>query len=346
MGLIGPNGSGKTTVLNLFTGEFAGRRAARSGSRQRELLGVAIVPGMPRAHRTDVPARACPARHDRARERHARAGCSARSDLARERPCARRTRCSSASGSRGARSSFGAQLTYIDQKRVELARALATRPQLLLLDEWLAGLNPTELRIGIELIRQIRREGITIVMIEHVMEAIRALCDRVVVMSAGERIAEGRRTRCLSDPQVSTPILETTMLRLERISVCYGKHEALHDVTLEIARRSDDRHPGGQRRRQDHAAQDRRRPGAAAAGRPDRARGPADRKRAAAPDRRGGNHARSRRPPPVRRPDRPREPPPRRLRRSAPARTRRRSSSNSSRCSRGSRSAAISSRGP
>jgi branched-chain amino acid transport system ATP-binding protein len=97
---------------------------------------------------------------------------------------------------------FASQLTYIDQKRVELARALATRPQLLLLDEWLAGLNPTELRIGIELIRRIRREGITIVMIEHVMEAIRALCDRVVVMNAGEKIAEGTPEAVLSDAGV------------------------------------------------------------------------------------------------------------------------------------------------
>jgi branched-chain amino acid transport system ATP-binding protein len=97
---------------------------------------------------------------------------------------------------------FASQLTYIDQKRVELARALATRPQLLLLDEWLAGLNPTELRIGIELIHRIRGEGITIVMIEHVMEAIRALCDRVVVMNAGERIAEGTSDSVLSDPEV------------------------------------------------------------------------------------------------------------------------------------------------
>ena len=93
-------------------------------------------------------------------------------------------------------------LPFGTQKRVELARALATKPRLLLLDEWLAGLNPTELQIGIELIRRIRGEGITIVMIEHVMEAIRALCDRVVVMNVGERIAEGTAEAVLSDPAV------------------------------------------------------------------------------------------------------------------------------------------------
>jgi branched-chain amino acid transport system ATP-binding protein len=98
---------------------------------------------------------------------------------------------------------MGSQLTYIDQKRVELARALATRPQLLLLDEWLAGLNPTELKIGIDLIRQIQREGIAVLMVEHVMEAIRALCGHVVVMSAGMKIAEGTAAEVLSDPKVT-----------------------------------------------------------------------------------------------------------------------------------------------
>jgi ABC-type branched-subunit amino acid transport system ATPase component len=66
-------------------------------------------------------------------------------------------------------------LTYIDQKRVELARVLAGEPEILLLDEWLAGLNPTELGTGIELINALRNEGRTIVMVEHVMDAIRSL---------------------------------------------------------------------------------------------------------------------------------------------------------------------------
>ena len=81
-------------------------------------------------------------------------------------------------------------LTYIDQKRLELARALAGEPEVLLLDEWLAGLNPSELNIGIQLIEKLSRQGRTIIMVEHVMDAIRSLCDTCVVMSSGAKIAE------------------------------------------------------------------------------------------------------------------------------------------------------------
>jgi ABC-type branched-subunit amino acid transport system ATPase component len=93
-------------------------------------------------------------------------------------------------------------LTYIDQKRVELARALMADPKLLLLDEWLAGLNQTELRTGIALIEALRREGRTIVVVEHVMGAIRALCDRCVVMMSGAKIAEGTPGEVLAHPEV------------------------------------------------------------------------------------------------------------------------------------------------
>jgi ABC-type branched-subunit amino acid transport system ATPase component len=93
-------------------------------------------------------------------------------------------------------------LTYIDQKRVELARALASDPKILLLDEWLAGLNPTELRVGIALIEQLRAEGRTIIVVEHVMHAIRSLCDRCVVMNSGAKIAEGTPQEVLADSEV------------------------------------------------------------------------------------------------------------------------------------------------
>ncbi len=98
--------------------------------------------------------------------------------------------------------SMTGQLTYIDAKRVELARALAGDPRILLLDEWLAGLNPTELEEGIRLVRTLREEGRTIVLVEHVMDAVRSLCDNCVVMAAGAKIAEGKPEQVLSDREV------------------------------------------------------------------------------------------------------------------------------------------------
>ena len=163
---------------------------------------------MPCARCPDIPARACSGRYDCAREysigrifgSHPTSPLRAGQDVEvlLERV-----------GLAGKGDLYGSQLTYIDQKRVELARALATKPQLLLLDEWLAGLNPAELQIGIDLIKQIRGEGITIIMVEHVMEAIRALCEQVYVMNAGELIAHGEPDDVLSQSRVLQVYLGT-----------------------------------------------------------------------------------------------------------------------------------------
>ncbi|MCF8062406.1 MAG: ABC transporter ATP-binding protein [Deltaproteobacteria bacterium] len=83
------------------------------------------------------------------------------------------------------------ELTLANQKRLEVARALATRPDLLLLDEIMEGLNPTEIARSMELIRSIRGRGVTIIMIEHVMKAIMNLCDRIMVLHHGSKLAEG-----------------------------------------------------------------------------------------------------------------------------------------------------------
>ena len=82
-------------------------------------------------------------------------------------------------------------LTLANQKRLEVARALATKPELLLLDELMAGLNQTEVALAIDLVKQIRDKGITIIMIEHVMKAIMSVCDRIIVLNYGKKIAEG-----------------------------------------------------------------------------------------------------------------------------------------------------------
>jgi branched-chain amino acid transport system permease protein len=106
-----------------------------------------------------------------------------------------------------ARGTPAGELTYIDQKRLELARALALEPRLVLLDEWLAGLNPSELATGIALIAGLRDRGLTIIMVEHVMDAIRALCGHCIVMNAGSVIAEGAPEQVLADPRVVTAYL-------------------------------------------------------------------------------------------------------------------------------------------
>jgi branched-chain amino acid transport system ATP-binding protein len=204
-GLIGPNGSGKTTVMNLITGElrpdagevvFNGVDIAGWPSFQicrsriaRTFQLVRVLPFMTARENVMLGAMFGSAPTDPVRA--AREG-----DLLLERV-----------GLSGRAATPAAQLTYIDQKRLELARALACRPLLLLLDEWLAGLNPAELQTGMDLIRVISKDGITIVMVEHVMEAIRALCDRVLVMNAGERIAEDTPDRVLSDPGVTRAYL-------------------------------------------------------------------------------------------------------------------------------------------
>jgi branched-chain amino acid transport system ATP-binding protein len=201
VGLIGPNGSGKTTVLNLITGELpadagsirfdgqelAGQPAFRICRARiaRTFQLVRVLPGMSVCENVAIG------------RMFGSAPVGPRAAYAEVESLLDRV------GLAGRGDQLGGQLTYIDQKRVELARALATHPRLLLLDEWLAGLNPEELQIGIDLVRQIRDEGIAIVMVEHVMEAIRALCDHVVVMSAGVLIASGKPDAVLRDPEVA-----------------------------------------------------------------------------------------------------------------------------------------------
>lgn len=200
MGIIGPNGSGKTTMMNLISGALpptagdiylddhliAGRHAreiSRAGVGRTFQL-VRVLPSLSVIE--NVMAGAVFG-HRRLWGREAR--------KVAERLLER-------VGMGHAIHAPTNSLTYIDEKRVELARALAGDPRVLLLDEWLAGLNPTELQTGIELIRSLRDEGRTVILVEHVMDAIRSLCDRCVVMSSGVKIAEGRPEEALAQPEV------------------------------------------------------------------------------------------------------------------------------------------------
>lgn len=200
VGIIGPNGSGKTTMLNLISGAFkpssgavllngsaitglSAQAIARRGIGRTFQL-VQLLPGMSVLENCMAGAvfghrrRWGAAAHDHAMSMLARVGLESMAGSPINK------------------------LTYIDQKRLELARALAGEPEILLLDEWLAGLNPTELTDGIELIKTLRSEGRTIILVEHVMDAIRSLCDQCVVMSSGALIATGSPAEVLSDPDV------------------------------------------------------------------------------------------------------------------------------------------------
>ena len=200
VGVIGPNGSGKTTVMNLISGVFpltagsirlAGRELSNRPAHQIARAGVArtfqLVRVLPGLSVIDNVVAGAVFGHRR------RWGEDARHHA---------TQLLERVGLADKQFQPVAALTYIDQKRVELARALAGEPQVLLLDEWLAGLNPSELQTGIELIESLSNEGRTIILVEHVMDAIRTLCDRCIVVNSGKLIAEGTPDAVLSDPVV------------------------------------------------------------------------------------------------------------------------------------------------
>ena len=200
VGLLGPNGSGKTTALNLVSGvlrpdagaiHFAGHDVAGMATHRIARLGlgrtfqlVRVLDGMNCAENVRAGLAFHPTR------------------LARGEMDEAASRLLERVGLKDSGQRMATELTYIDRKRLELARALALQPRLLLLDEWLAGLNPSELQVGIVLIRSLRDEGLSILLVEHVMDAIRSLCDRCVVMNSGRKIAEGTPDKVLSDPAV------------------------------------------------------------------------------------------------------------------------------------------------
>ena len=200
VGLLGPNGSGKTTAMNLISGAlpinggeivFNGKPIHTLKSHQIARLGVArtfqLVKVLGSMSCTD----------------NVIAGMAFKPNPLFGKPAAARAlQLLNQVGLAELANTPAGDLTYINQKRLELARALALEPQILLLDEWLAGLNPTELQQGIALIQQLQATGLTILMVEHVMDAVHALCSRCVVMNAGAKIADGPTTQVLKEPEV------------------------------------------------------------------------------------------------------------------------------------------------
>jgi branched-chain amino acid transport system ATP-binding protein len=203
LGLIGPNGAGKTTLFNVVTGvyrpdgggiRFDGRDIGRLAGHQVCRLGIArtfqtvrpfldmtvrdnVVVG---AHFGNRGAAGPPAERDRLVDTMIDfVGLSPKAQV------------------------HPRSLTLVERKMVELARVLATRPRLVLLDEVLAGLNPTEMGRATGLIRRLRDEmGITVLWIEHVMRALMSTCERVVVLNYGRVLAQGGPAEVVANPEV------------------------------------------------------------------------------------------------------------------------------------------------
>jgi branched-chain amino acid transport system permease protein len=205
LALLGPNGSGKSTFINVVSGyyrpdagslRFAGRdlagwpahRIARSG------IGRTFQIPRPFAHLTVLENTALPAMF----------GAAALDRASGEREA---RRWLDFTGLAGKADVLPDALNLHQRKFLELARALAARPQLILLDEVLSGLTPGEINEAVELIRAIRDEGATIVFVEHVMRAVMALADRVVVLNYGQVIAEGAAASVMEQREVVTAFL-------------------------------------------------------------------------------------------------------------------------------------------
>jgi branched-chain amino acid transport system ATP-binding protein len=201
LGLIGPNGAGKTTLFNLFSGalradtgvvRFKGHditrlkphRIARKGL-ARTFQSVKIFSRMPVMD------------HVRLGYLFGRLDAGEKGEADREI-----NEILEFVGLASVRDSRGGDLILANQKRLEVARALAGKPDLLLLDELMAGLTPTEIAEAMELVKKIGRRGVTIVMIEHVMKAIMSICGRIIVLDHGLKIAEGTPEEIAQDKTV------------------------------------------------------------------------------------------------------------------------------------------------
>jgi branched-chain amino acid transport system ATP-binding protein len=207
LGIIGPNGSGKTTLVNVLTGatSYSAGDATLGGRSLRGLPPHRISRlGVGRTFQVVKPFRSLTVLENvMVGGLFGRDGGTADIAAARARAAETLDLCGLAH-----RSSVAADsLNVPERKRLELARALAMRPVLLFLDEVMAGLNTGEIKEAVDLVKRIRDSGVTLVVIEHVMKAIRSLCDRVLVLYNGETLTEGSPAEVLNHPAVLSAYL-------------------------------------------------------------------------------------------------------------------------------------------
>ena len=249
LGMVGPNGAGKSTLIGLLSG-------AISGDGRVELLGEDVTAlgakararrGIGRTHQVPRPFAQLTVMENLLVAQLHGAGRSGRAARAECRRILARCGLEAYAGTKAA------DLGLLRLKRLELARALAVRPRILLLDEIGAGLIEAELRELITLIQSLRDEVDAILIVEHVLDVIRECCDRLVVLDGGRFLLEGEPDAVLSDPQVAAVYLGTSggaevdhrrdragrgerpLLEVRGVAAQYGAFHALHEVSFSVA---------------------------------------------------------------------------------------------------------------
>ena len=208
-GLIGPNGSGKTTLINCISGAlrhdagailFDGRDISGLPAFQRTRRGIARSFQIPRPFRSMTVLENLQVAFDFA-------GGESTIGLAADRSEAAATAILGQMGLAAKASSLAGQLSQVELRKLELARAMAARPRLLISDEAMAGLSGAEVDEVLDLLLQLNRTGITIIMIEHIMHAVMRFSERVLCLDAGRVIAEGTPAEVMADARVQEAYL-------------------------------------------------------------------------------------------------------------------------------------------
>ncbi len=199
-GIIGPNGAGKTTLFNVINGVYdaqAGRITFCGEDITRLPPNQVAKRGIARTHQIVRPLGELTVR-----ENVIAGGCFGRENLSLEKAAVVADEVMEFVGLTARADMIASKLNVAQKKRLEMARALAAHPRMILLDEVLAGLNPQEVADMLTVVRKIREQGVTILMIEHLMHAVMKLSHRMIVLDYGRKIAEGTPETVSNDPKV------------------------------------------------------------------------------------------------------------------------------------------------